>query len=457
MNTDPKNHESAHEKEPKKGNTSSAPPKKESAWNRAKQNIAPVALALAIIFVSVYSFINIEHFTGLFSSILSVTAPILIGATIAYLLNPILKLFEYKVFKRIKNNEVVRGLSILMTYVVGILIVVGFIFLLVPQLIQSIMDFTGKYDSYLSSTANWINQTAVKLLGEKYAGLVDKDAIIRFIQNFFLTSENLMEDLVAVSGELVIGIKNVILAIFISIYILISKERLSAQSKKLATACFSKKSGKRFYRYVRLCNRTFSNFFIGMIVDSLIVGLITLIMMLILGIPYSVLIATIICITNIIPVFGPFLGAIPSFLIIFISSPTKAFIFIFLILIIQQIDGNVLAPKILGNSTGLSSLGVIISIIIMSEYFGIIGMIIGVPIFAVIVTISKELIEDRLKEKNLPTDTADYYADDSLVDPHEHHEHMATRIVKNLATIIRKIVDKIRDKIKEIKQKEHKD
>lgn len=451
MNTDPnKNdiHQQNEQTDPK--NTQSAPSaesaKKGSAWSRAKQNAMPVALALAIIFVSLYTIVNIEKFTGIFSAILSVTAPILIGASIAYLLNPILKMFEFKVFKKIKNKNAVRALSLVLTYVVAILLVVAFIFLLVPQLIQSIMDFVGKFDGYMDNTSAWINSVATKYLGDKYSDLVNKEAIIAFIKNFFLTSGNLVDGIKEYGTVLFVGVKNIVLAIFISIYILISKERLSAQSKKLATACFTKKSGKRFYRYVRLCHRTFSGFFIGKIIDSLIIGLITLVSLLIFGIPYPLLVSTIVGVTNVIPVFGPFIGAIPSFFIIFISNPTKAFIFLILILLIQQLDGNVIGPKILGDSTGLSSLGVIISIIIMSEYFGIIGMIVGVPIFAVIVAIVKEWIEDRLKSKSLPTDTAEYYDDDSLVDPYDVHESVMTKIFKNISPKLHAMVDRLKEK-----------
>ncbi len=451
MNTDPNKNDMNQQNEPTDSKRASDTPpadsaKKGSAWSRAKQNAMPVALALAIIFVSLYTIVNVEKFTGIFSAILSVTAPILIGASMAYLLNPILKLFEFKVFKRIKNKNLVRGLSLLLTYVVAILFVVAFIFLLVPQLIQSIMDFVGKFDGYIENTSNWINNIATEHLGEKYANLVDKEAIITFIKNFFLTSGSLVDGIKEYGTWLFVGVKNLVLAIFISIYILISKERLSAQTKKLATACFTKKSGKRFYRYARLCHRTFSGFFIGKIIDSLIIGLITLVTLLIFRIPYPLLVSTIVCVTNVIPVFGPFIGAIPSFFIIFISDPTKAFIFLILIFLIQQLDGNVIGPKILGDSTGLSSLGVIISIIIMSEYFGVIGMIVGVPIFAVIVAITKEWIEDRLKTKNLPTDTAEYYDDDSLVDPYDVHESVTTKIFKNLSPKLHAIVDRLKHK-----------
>ena len=144
--------------------------------------------------------------------------------------------------------------------------------------------------------------------------------------------------------------------------------------------------------------------------------------------PFYLLVSTIVCVTNVIPVFGPFIGAIPSFFIILIVDPAKAFIFLALILIIQQLDGNVIGPKILGNSTGMSSLGVMISIIIMGDLFGVVGMILGVPIFAVALAIVNELSEDKLRKKNLPVNTAEYYPENSLVDPYAPHETFTHRI-----------------------------
>ena len=249
-----------------------------------------------------------------------------------------------------------------------------------------------------------------------------------------------MEYAIEYGMGLVVGLKNVLFAIFISIYVLASKERLKAQANKAATAVFSGKEKRRFYRYVRLCKRTFGGFFIGKLIDSLIIGLLTLVLMLIFRMPVPLLIATIVGITNIVPVFGPFIGAIPSFLLIFIVSPSKALIFLILIVLIQQLDGNVIGPKILGNTTGISTLGVVISIIVMGDFFGIVGMIIGVPVFALFIAVGKEMMEYRLRKKGLPTDTAEYYDTDSLIDPHEEHESASAKMFKNIGNTVMKVV-----------------
>ena len=235
------------------------------------------------------------------------------------------------------------------------------------------------------------------------------------------------------------GLKNAFLAFFISLYMLISKERLSAQFRKFSVAVLGVNGRKRLYRYIRIVHRNFGGYFSGVLVDAIIIMIISFICFLIFNIPYAPLIAVIIGTTNIIPIFGPFLGAIPSFIIIFIQNPTKALIFAILSLIIQQIDGNIIAPKVLGNSTNISSLGVIIAITVMGDYFGIIGMIIGVPIFAAGIAIGKEFIEHRLRIADMPTDTAEYYADDSLVDPHEIHETFSHRLFRTTSEFFRKL------------------
>ena len=420
---------------------------------KTKKGWITVALVCAVIFVSLYALVNIRTVSEIFSSVTSVFTPIILGFAFAYMLNPILKLFEFKMFKKIKNKGVLRGLSLFMTYVVAVLIIVAIVFLMVPQLIDSVADFVKKFDSYMETTANVINTFIAKFLGKhEISTTVDKEEVIAFITNILTQSGNIFEAVgkyvLQYGTGLVVGIKNVVLAIFISIYVLSSKERLKAQTNKLVTAVMRPSGKRRFFKYLHLCNRTFSGFFIGKIVDSLIIGVITLVTLMIFNMPYAILVSTIVCITNVIPVFGPFIGAIPSFFIIFIVDPQKALIFLILILLIQQLDGNVIGPKILGDSTGLSSLGVIISIIIMGDYFGVIGMIVGVPIFAVAVSLISEFIERRLRKKNLPTNTAEYYENDSLVDPYGEHETVAHRIFRGVKDLFSKIKSKFSKKNK---------
>ena len=424
---------------------------------RRKRSKSAIAIACAVIFVALYAIVNISVFANLFSGLLSIISPILIGAAIAYLLNPILKFFEFVVFKRIRKKSVVRGLSLVLTYVVAALLIVAFLLLIIPQLVDSIMRFTENFtDVYLPNTTRIINNFIHWVMGKSHTPYqLDEQTLLNTVTGFLNRSGDLLESLldyaVQYGAGLFVGLKNTLLGIFISIYMLAAKERLLAQAKKLVTALFSPKGKKRVYRYARLCDRTFGGFFIGVIIDAFIVGILTFVTLSIFQIEYAILVAFIVGMTNVIPFFGPFIGAIPSFLIIFIANPADAFLFLVLILIIQQIDGNVIAPKILGNTTGISSLGVIISITVMGDLFGLVGMLIGVPLFAVIVMLVKEFIDYRLTKKSLSTDTADYYEEDSLVDPHETHTPVAARLFRGIGhTVVRML----RHRSKEEKQRQ---
>ena len=456
MNTEEQNKTTAtsNESEEKKNDT----PKSEgSLFRRARQNINIVWLICAVIFVATYALVNVSSIAGVFNSVLSVLTPIILGAAIAYILNPILKIFEKRVFRRLKNKRTIRVLSLLMTYVVAILALVAFAFLLIPQLIESIKTLVTNFDYYMTTTADRINRFLTWIMDKNTTDIIiDKNAILNFFDNLLSSSGNFFGNVAGYVVEygmgLVVGIKNIFLGIFISIYILSSKERLKAQAKKLTTAIFSERGNSRFHKYVSISHKTFSGFFVGMIIDAIIVGCLTLVALLIFRVPSALLVATIVAFTNVIPIFGPFIGAIPSFFIIFIADPFKALLFLILILIIQQIDGNVIAPKILGNSTGISSLGVIISIIIMGEYLGVVGMILGVPIASVIVGMVKEFLETKLKSKQLPTETAEYYTPDSLVDPNEQRESLLMHIAKHLSPSLHSLAERLHLKRKNKKQ-----
>jgi predicted PurR-regulated permease PerM len=192
-----------------------------------------------------------------------------------------------------------------------------------------------------------------------------------------------------------------VIGFIVSIYILLDRERFTVQFRKLTYAIFSKKQSERLFEISKLSARMFNSFIIGKTVDSLIVGVICYIFMLIFGWPYPVLISLIIGVTNMIPVFGPFIGAIPALFLLFIVDPSAALWFALFIIILQQIDGNIIGPLILQDSMGLPSLWIMFAIIIGGGFFGLIGMFLGVPVFAIIYVIVKEIVNQRLKDKEI--------------------------------------------------------
>lgn len=412
--------------------------------DNAKKGLMITTFICAIIFVVLYALVNIGAVSAVFSSVLSVFSPILIGFAIAYILNPLLRLFEFKIFKKIKKKSVIRGLSILCTYVAALLIVIAFFWLIIPALVEAVMDFISEYDNNIAKTSELINGIINSFMkGENASEYVDSEAIKDTIARFFSFSgdalDYILKYVIEYGSGLVVGIKNTVIGIFISIYVLISKEKLQAQVRKFGAAVLSDSKQRRLGKYILLTHRNFSGYFVGKILGSCIVFVMTFTVMLICRMPYALLISSIVAVTDIIPVFGPFLGAIPSFFMIFIKSPSQALLFAVFMVIIQQIEGNVITPKILGEATGISSLSVIIAIIIMGDYFGIIGMIIGVPVFAVGITIVTELVDTRLKKRGKPTDVAEYYLKDSIVDPNDMHESLSKRIFNNIDKGLKKL------------------
>ena len=426
-----------------------------------KRNNSRIIAICAIIFVTVFAIVNIRGVTDTLSSIFSVLTPIVVGFAIAYLLNPMLRFYEFKVFKKLKNKNVIRGLSIACTFITAALIIASFLWLLIPQIIKSVKDLITNYDDYVHSTAELLNSIINKFLpAEPNTKYLSAEKIQKWVTDFFASSSEIMNSILDYLSEfgigLFVGVKNTILGIFIAVYILIAKEKLQALARKLGAAFIPENKLIKIKEYVHLTHKTFSGYLVGTIIDAVIVLVVTLIALLIFDIHYPLLIAVIVGATNIIPFFGPFIGGIPSFLILLLVDPQEALIFLVLIVVIQQIEGNIIAPKILGESTGISSLAVLIAIIIMGDYFGVVGMIIGVPIFAVASVIITEMTEAKLTKRGKATELDAYYTKDDMIDPSIKHQPLVSRIFYKIARIILKIGRALRGGKPPKRHKKHK-
>ncbi len=391
-----------------------------------------IAVALVVVaFVVFYAIVNMGAISGFFSSAINVLSPIIIGAGLAYILNPLLRFFEFKVFVKISKKGARRALSIACTLLLAAAFFVILLLMFIPELINAAEQFIGDYDDHITKTANLINDFARKIVPSD-SEYVSKDDINNAIRDFLKVSGSVFdfikEKVIQYASGMFTGVANTVLGIFIAVYMLVSKERLLAQTRKFGNAVLSDAYMERACKYVSITHKTFLGYFVGKVLGSLCVMFIMLALMSLFNMPYRFLISAIIGVTDIIPIFGPIIGAIPSFFILFIADPKMALIFLVLIVVVQQIEGNIISPKILGEKTGISSLSVIIAIIIMGEYFGIIGMIIGVPVFAVFITIVKELIETRLQLKGKPIETAEYYHKDDVVDPHKVRVPLVRRL-----------------------------
>ncbi len=380
--------------------------------------ISVFLLAVMLLFV----ILNLGRFNALLNYLGYVLRPVIIGLVLAFLCNPIFRMFERKIFFNVHPQRLRRVLSLIATYVIVFLIFFTLIMLIVPQLIESVLDFLNSYDSYLRNTLVNVNEliafanqnfsTSIPPLEyEEINGAIGDFLSGLDLQNFLnsLLNYTNITAAIAILGEFILIFVDVIFGIFISVYLLYSKERRYAQIMRLRRALFSDRANERITNICTVADRSFGGFLRGKLLDSTIVGVLVYIIISIMQVPYAVLIAVIIGITDIVPVIGPFIGVIPTAVIILLTDPIKVIPFLICILIVQQIDGNIIAPKILGENTGVSSLCVMIAITVMGSLWGLVGMVVGVPLFATVLDLMDTYLNTRLKNKGLPTETESYY------------------------------------------------
>lgn len=397
--------------------------KKQSHWN-IRPYLAIALTAVLVICLCIVFFFLIYRYNGFAAGWKKLTAilqPIIIGIVIAYLINPIMVFFEKhlmrwiepKMKKKAKAKKLCRGIATLGALAVFILIIVVLLVMLVPQLVESIqgvattlpsevqhlIDKTNKYLSSDSEAANFVEDTLI------YATNYIKDWAMNDLlpkSNTYLTS--ITTGLINVFKVLL----NIIVGLIVSVYLLFSKETFIGQFKKLNYALFKPKKANIVIQTARKSNEIFGGFISGKILDSMIIGIICYIVLLIMKMPYPVLVSVIVGVTNIIPFFGPFIGAVPSFIIIVLANPIQGLYFLIFVVILQQVDGNIIGPNILGDSTGLSPFWVIFSIMVGGGLFGFAGMLLGVPTFAVIYYIMQEILRYFLRKRDLPQDSSQY-------------------------------------------------
>ncbi len=379
-----------------------------------------VIIACLIVSFIVYNFSS--FYKGL-SNFASVLTPVINGFLIAYLLSPLMDFFEYtgipaliRMFRKnceIKNKKPIRYISVFLSVLVLLLVIYAFFQLLVPQLVTSIKSIVNSFPEYANNVYAFLenlfkDNPDLEQLISSYSGDINK-----FINENLMPQANKM--LSSVSSGIFVGIsngisflKNLLLGLILSIYILASRDLFLGQFRKILFAVLNKRVAKDIVVEMHFINATFQNYIVSSIVDSTIIGILCFVVCLILGIPFPTLISVIVGVTNIIPFFGPFLGAIPSAILILLAEPIKCIYFLIMILVLQQFDGNFIKPKLFGSSTGLPGFWVLFSIIVGGGLFGIAGMYLGVPVFAVIYIYTKKKIHKELSSKGLPTSTRDY-------------------------------------------------
>ena len=358
--------------------------------------------ALAVICISVVLvviFTDLPGFFGVLRGLEAILEPLILGAVFAFLLNPIVRFVDTRLgpllgaktkWKAQAVRNVSRGAGVVTAVIVAALILYAFFSMLLPQLYESVVGIVDNAENYYTSIDRWV--TNVLEDNPEIQGYVDSalGKIYEFINNWITTTflQDVQKLLTTVTTSVVAVVKslmNILIGLVASVYILWSKETFQAQGKKIIVAAFSRKGADHIFYLGRNIYRVFNGFVIGKIVDSAIIG-----------------------VTNVIPFFGPIIGLVPCAFLILLVNPLQAFYFVIFILVLQQVDGNVIGPKILGNTVGISGFWVLASITIAASLFGFTGMILGVPVFAILYLLISDSVNEKLRKKSLTTDTRAY-------------------------------------------------
>ena len=365
-------------------------------------------LLATYVVVLAFIFINIKSVGNVFGSTMAMLKPFLIAICIAFVLNIPMKFYEEKVLdKVIKQPKKRRPFAIILTIITIIAIIVGLVLFIIPQLVESGSTLVKNIPDYV--------KTLEMFMAEHFS----KTEVFDELWNQVLSmGENIIKVVGQVTGSLVsqvvditVGVTSTIINFFmgilIAIYILLSKEKLGIQAKKMLYAFFDRGKADKVMEVASISNNKFSKFITGQCIEAVILGGLCFIGMTIFSMPYALLVSTIIGVTALVPIFGALIGTIPAAFIIFMVEPMTAVWFIILIVVIQQIEGNLIYPMVVGNSIGLSAIWVLLAITVGGSTFGILGILIGIPLFGVLYTLLSTITNSKLKEKNIKVEDID--------------------------------------------------
>lgn len=383
--------------------------------NEVRQKILPQICVVTFAILLAAAIYYFKHIWSFFGTLCSLATPFFVGFAIAFLLGPIQRSMEKHIlkpllFKSGKHTKLMHAISALLSILFLLILVAVFLFLLVPQLVSSVRQLIELISGFIDSNSSHINQ----MLMEFDLLSFDGDELVvawRNIASGVLGNvEMILSNVYIVSRSIFNVLYNLLVGFITAFYILLDKDRICARIKKIGYGIFRREKIESLIYWTRRANHIFSGFIVGKIVDSAIIGVICYFCMLIFRMEYPLLISCIIGVTNIIPFFGPFIGWAPCALILLIINPISAAWFTLFILILQQIDGNVIGPHILGDYVGVSALSIMVAIVIGGGLFGFAGMLLSVPVYALGYAIVKSFLHNRLKENHLPTETDEYIA-----------------------------------------------
>lgn len=389
-----------------------------------------IFLVIAACIILYFAFLRADTLFSVAGTIIEILKPIIYGFAIAYLLNPIVKetdkyllpVFRKKIKKEKTARQFSRAAGILFALLVLFAVIFALLNMLIPELFHSIRNLMETLPGQLNSGIEAIEnlQKEQSTMGLLLGNILNhaSETLQNWIQTDLLRQMNIwMTNITTGAMNVLSEVFNFLVGCIVSVYMLFSKELFAAQMKKILYGVMSIEHANMTLHITRKSNEIFGGFIIGKIIDSAIIGVLCFLGLTLLDMPYILLVSVIVGVTNVIPFFGPYIGAIPSAILIALADPIKGIYFLIFILALQQLDGNVIGPKILGDSTGLSAFWVVFSILLGGGLFGFVGMIAGVPTFAVIYYIVKMVVEQKLEKKKMPADTEAYgrveYLDDN--------------------------------------------
>ncbi len=379
--------------------------------NKKYNTIALYTLVVALIIVGFIMAVvfNAEIKTAV-NNVLKILSPVFYAFVFAYVLCPVCNFFDglfgkmhgEKKIHKILLNPISRGAGIVVTYILFVAVLVGVFNIFIPQITESVNTFYSNYKIYIVRADRFLTELvgSTRFIPEEVA--IDlEQKLIELIENFIEKVFEISPVLINKVSGFAVEIWNIVLGVVISIYMLSERKKFARQSKKLLYGLFPLKSAEMTYAAVIKTHEVFGGFLVGKLLDSAIIGVLCFVGTTLLNIPYAPLVSLIVGITNIIPYFGPFLGAIPSAVIVFLNDPLKCLWFIVFVFLLQQLDGNVIGPKILGQTIGVSSFWIIVSILLFGGLYGVVGMLVAVPIFALLNIAVSRLCNAGLEKKGI--------------------------------------------------------
>lgn len=389
-------------------------------------------IALGILFF--FTIFRIKDIHKAWTDFIYILRPFVYGGVLAFLLIPVCNMLDKKLHRILSKvvktekhrDKICEGVSIFLSVIFAFTVVITLLYLVIPQVYTSLIRIIQELPDKITQSVNWLEKIIAKnpVIDEylnKISGTIDTNFKTWVNSTIIPSIQSVLNGFSIGVFSVVNFIKDIFIGVIVAIYILSNREKFSSQAKKIIYSTFSVKKANAILDETRFANKVFGGFVNGKILDSLIIAVLCFIFMYTAKMPYPMLISVIIGVTNIIPFFGPFIGAIPSGLLILLISPIKCLYFGIFILILQQFDGNILGPKILGDSIGLDSFWVLFSIIFFGGIFGFVGMVLGVPIFAVIQDIVKRIINNSLNKKKLSTIRNNYDGLQKIDEENKYH------------------------------------